>query len=139
MMRSGLVFTGVSTYARDKNKYNITTQIEDGILTAFEAQNLNLDNTELVVLSACETGKGDIQHGEGVYGLQRGFQAAGARTILMSLWSVSDEATQKLMTSFYKAWLSGKSKREAFRLAQEEIKQEYKHPFFWGAFVMIGE
>ena len=135
MMRSGIVLTGVSTYAKSEEKY----KTEDGFLTAYEAQNLNLDNTDLVVLSACETGKGDLQHGEGVYGLQRGFQQAGAKAILMSLWSVDDTATQKLMTEFYTQWLSGKTKREAFKLAQQKLKAEYKYPYYWGAFVMVGE
>ena len=139
MMRSGLVFAGVSSYAKYKNQYNPDIKTEDGILTAFEAQNLNLDHTELVVLSACQTGQGDINYGEGVFGLQRGFMAAGAKTIIMSLWNVSDEATQGLMTTFYQLWLGGKSKREAFRLAQLKMKKKYKRPYFWGAFIMVGE
>ena len=139
MMRSGLVFAGVSSYAKYKNQYNPEIKTEDGILTAFEAQNLNLDHTELVVLSACQTGQGDINYGEGVFGLQRGFRTAGARAILMSLWNVSDEATQELMTTFYQLWLGGKGKREAFRKAQLKVKQKYKLPYFWGAFVMVGE
>ena len=139
MMRSGLVFTGVSSYAKFKQKYNPDIKTEDGILTAYEAQNLRLDHTELVVLSACQTGQGEVQYGEGVFGLQRGFLAAGARTIIMSLWNVSDEATQELMSAFYQLWFSGKNKREAFRLAQQKIKQKYKEPYFWGAFVMVGE
>ncbi|MDX2305243.1 MAG: CHAT domain-containing tetratricopeptide repeat protein [Microscillaceae bacterium] len=137
MMRSGIVLTGVSTYAKSKDKEKYDT--EDGFLSAYEAQNLNLDNTDLVVLSACQTGQGDVQYGEGVYGLQRGFQQAGAKAILMSLWSVDDKATQELMTEFYTQWLSGKTKREAFKLAQEKLKAEYKYPFYWGAFVMVGE
>ena len=139
MMSSGLVFTGVSTYAKYLQSYDSKVSTEDGILTAYETQNLNLDDTELVVLSACQTGQGSLAYGEGVYGLQRGFQVAGAKTIIMSLWSVNDTATQKLMTIFYKLWLSGKDKRKAFRLAQKKIQKEYKYPYYWGAFVMVGE
>jgi len=99
---------------------------------------LNLDKTELVVLSACQTGLGEIKNGEGVYGLQRSFQMAGAASVITSLWEVSDEGTQDLMSAFYKYWLQSGNKHDAFRKARAEIKEKYKYPFYWGAFVLVG-
>lgn len=137
LLRSGLLFSGASNYLN----FDFTSQEKDenGILTSYEAMNLNFDNTKLIVMSACETGLGQVMNGEGVYGLQRSFQVAGAKNLIMSLWTVNDQTTQELMTGFYSKWLSGISIRTAFREAQLELKNKYKDPYYWGAFVLVGE
>lgn len=136
MLNSYLAFAGAHNTI---NKEKLAQAKDDGLLTAYEVLNLNLQNTELVVLSACETGLGKIKNGEGVYGLQRAFMVAGARNIIMSLWQVDDKATQELMTTFYDFWLDkGKSIKDSFREAQIEIKKKYKSFYFWGSFVLIG-
>ncbi len=133
LFQSGILLSGAAVPARAKEGK------DDGILTAYEAMSLSLDKTELVALSACETGLGEIQNGEGVFGLQRSFLVAGANSILMSLWQVDDVATQELMVDFYTFWLSGEGKHEAFRKAQLEIKKTYKDPYYWGAFILVGK
>jgi len=135
LLRTGLLMAGAGDLL-NKTKFNYN--IEDGILTAYEAMSMNLDKTSLVVLSACETGLGDLTVGEGVYGLQRAFMVAGAQTLIMSMFKVSDEATQKLMVNFYQKWLSTGNKRDSFVQAKKELRNEFKDPKDWGAFIMIG-
>lgn len=116
----------------------LNENIEDGLLTAQEIASLDLRGLGMVVLSACQTGMGDIS-GDGVFGLQRGFKKAGAGTILMSLWDVSDEATQILMTEFYKNYLNGKSKRESLLASQKVVRETpgFEDPEYWAAFILL--
>lgn len=142
MLRSGLYFAGA-----DRTLAGTPTAVglDNGILTAMEAANLNLSGTELVVLSACNTGQGDLRAGEGVFGLRRALQEAGARAVLMSMWSVPDKETTELMQRFYAKWLAGTEMHEALKQAQLEIREEVKRehgghdlPYYWGAFVLVG-
>lgn len=138
LLRSGIFLSGANnTYSLNSGNVAIKEELEDGLLSAFEAMNLHLDKTELVVLSACETGLGKVKNGEGVFGLQRAFKLAGARSTIMSLWAVDDEATRQLMTRFYSAWTAGDDLYNAFRQAQLDIKNKFPAPSYWGAFVLL--
>ncbi len=135
MLRSGLIMTGGN--ATWQGKQTIEGR-EDGILTAYEISQMNLSDTELVVLSACETGLGDIQGNEGVYGLQRAFKIAGAKYLIMSLWQVPDKQTSLLMTTFYKKWLEEKMTiPEAFHAAQKQLRDNGLDPYNWAGFVLV--
>ena len=118
LTRSGLLLSGANIALKGNP---LPEGLEDGILTAKELAGLDLRGLDLVVLSACQTGLGEIT-GDGVFGLQRGFKKAGANTLLMSLWKVDDNATQLLMTQFYKNLLAGKSKFESLREAQKYVR-----------------
>ncbi len=134
LLRSGLLFNGAASVFTNEP---ILDASNNGILYAYEAMNLDLQGTDLVVLSACETGLGEIMNGEGVYGLSRSFQVAGANKILMSLWKVDDKPTKELMVLFYKNWIRLKDIEQAFIEAERSIKAKYKDPYFWGAFVLL--
>lgn len=137
LLRSGVLLANCDNVF-DEN-YHPSGNSENGILTAYEAISLDLDKTDLVVLSACETGLGSVKQGEGVYGLQRAFLIAGAKSIIMSLWSVSDDATMKLMTLFYTNYAKTGNKSQAFAEAIKQLKIKYKEPFYWSAFVMLNK
>jgi CHAT domain-containing protein len=136
LLRSGLALAGVNTWIQEGS---VPPKAEDGILTAEDVSGLDLSDTELVVLSACETGMGEVHAGEGVFGLQRSFVLAGVRTLVMSLWKVPDWRTQELMQDFYGHFDEGYPCSDALRKAQLMIKARYAHPFNWGAFICQGD
>jgi CHAT domain-containing protein len=133
LIRSGLVMAGANRVWLGSKPY---LNSEDGILTAYEISLMNLSNTKLVVLSACETGLGAIEGSEGVYGLQRAFKMAGVERILVSLWQVPDKQTAELMEKFYTYLLENQSIQMAFAQAQQAMKAKYP-PYFWAGFVLI--
>jgi CHAT domain-containing protein len=136
MIRSGLILAG-GNYAWQHGRAP-RPDMEDGILTAYEISQMNLSNTELVVLSACETGLGDIQGNEGVYGLQRAFKIAGAKYLIMSLWQVPDRETMEFMTAFYRNWLEhDMTIPDAFRKTQGEMRDRFYNPYSWAGFVLV--
>jgi CHAT domain-containing protein len=136
LTRCGLLFAG-SNIALSGHSSELPDGVQDGILTAKEISLMDLRDANLVVLSACETAKGDITS-EGVFGLQRAFKMAGVQTIIMSLWKVNDQATQLLMTEFYNNWIGKhQSKREAFRNAQNTVRTQYEEPVYWSGFIML--
>lgn len=136
LTRSGLFLSGANIALSGKE---ISNNICDGILTAHEISKLNFNNLDLAVLSACDTGLGDMKSGEGVLGLQRGFKKAGAKSILMTLWKVDDDATQMLMVEFYKKFLNGETKTKSLLNAQQYVKsqQGFEDPEYWAGFVLL--
>ncbi|MDW8134932.1 MAG: CHAT domain-containing protein [Bacteroidia bacterium] len=134
-LRSGLLLAGAAVW----NEFYPPPGVEDGRLTAREVSAMNLWGTQLVVLSACETGLGDIT-GEGLYGLQRAFLEAGALAVIATLWPIDDTATKELMTRFYQNWLKAGEKAEIETVFAEKLKdfrRRYREPYYWGAFVLM--
>lgn len=134
MMWTGLLMAGANNVWTGQFDVN---NVEDGILTAEEISQLDLSNTKLVVMSACETGRGKVDPIDGVLGLQRAFKKAGAKTIVMSLWKVNDEATSLMMSCFYRYLSNGKERHEALELARKNVEKEYPDPFYWAGFIML--
>jgi CHAT domain-containing protein/tetratricopeptide (TPR) repeat protein len=130
LLRSGIALAGANLSRRDN----------DGILTALEASTLNLWGTRLVTLSACDTGVGDVKNGEGVYGLRRAFFVAGAETLVMSLWPVSDYMTRHVMTDYYAGLARGDGRGAALRHVQLAMlrTKDRRHPFYWAGFIQAG-
>jgi CHAT domain-containing protein len=134
LIRSGLAFAG----ANNTWKGNSVHGIEDGILTSFEVSNMYFPGTRLAVLSACETGLGEIQGSEGVYGFQRAFKIAGVENLVMSLWKVPDEETSLFMQAFYNNIFHKKSITDSFYDAQNMMKNKFRNePFKWAAWVLV--
>lgn len=135
LLRSGLFFSGANIGLAGES---LPDDVEDGILTAQDLSAMNLGKVDMVVMSACQSGLGEVS-GEGVFGLQRGFKLAGANTLLMSLWKVDDEATQQLMTAFYKNYLKGMSKHESLLKAQKTLRETpgFEDPYNWAAFILL--
>jgi CHAT domain-containing protein/tetratricopeptide (TPR) repeat protein len=136
LLRSGLILAGYNTWLRGGNP---PAEAEEGVVTAADVLNMDLLSTQLVVLSACETGSGAVAEGEGVFGLGRAFVLAGASTLVMSLWKIPDQQTQELMVEFYKRLLRGEGRAEALRAAQLALQVRYPHPRYWGAFICQGD
>jgi CHAT domain-containing protein len=132
LLRSGLAFAGA----------NLTQRSHEGaLLTALEASGLDLWGTRLVTLSACDTGVGEVRNGEGVYGLRRAFVLAGAETVVMSLWAVSDTVARETMVAYYRGLRAGGGRGDALRRAKLAIMKRpgRQHPFFWASFIQSGE
>lgn len=136
MLRSGIALAGANQPNANPN--------DDGYLTALEVAQLSWEGTDLVVISACESGLGDLQVGEGVYGLKRAIAVAGARSSLLSLWKVDDDATRLFMESFYQRLKQGEGKAAALAATQKQFRESpelkaYSHPFYWAAFQLSGD
>lgn len=132
---SGLFFSGCNNVL-GRNAKQLPEGLDNGVLTAQEVASLNLQGLELAVLSACQTGLGEIKE-DGVIGLQRGFKKAGAQSLIISLWSVDDAATQLMMTTFYTSLMNGSTRQQAFRQAQNVVRSQYPEPHFWAPFIML--
>ena len=135
LLRSGIVLAG----ANDLD----TNEEDDGYLTALEVTQLDLNDTELVVISGCESGKGDIKNGDAIYGLKRAISVAGSESSVLSLWKVDDQVTAEFMSKFYQRLITGEGKSEALLNTQLEFRnhknKDFRHPYYWAAFQLSGD
>jgi CHAT domain-containing protein len=132
LLRSGLVLAGARETAPRP------AHLKDSLATALELSGMNLWGTQLVVLSACDTGQGDVKLGQGVYGLRRALGVAGAQTVVMSLWKVNDETTRELMVDYYRRLLTGLGRAAALDEAMRALREKRPHPYYWAPFAAIG-
>lgn len=139
MFKSGVYLAGVENTFSSYQTGHRNDPFNDGVLTAYEAMNLDLERTEIVILSACYTGMGDVINGQGVFGLQRAFIVAGASNVIISLARIDDATTKDLMAFFYENFEEGQRIDQALRNAQLKLRDEYPHPFYWGAFMLVGK
>ncbi|MBD2772335.1 CHAT domain-containing tetratricopeptide repeat protein, partial [Iningainema tapete] len=135
LLRAGLALAGIN------NRHTAQAFTDDGVLTALEVAGLDLHGTQLVVLSACKTGLGDVKVGEGLYGLRRALVMAGSQSQILSLWVVDDTGTKDLMVKYYQGLKAGKGRHQALREAQLELLSDprYTHPYYWASFVPSGD
>jgi len=135
LLRSGLVLSGVHSPSAQPG----SPSLQDSLVTALELAGLDLWGTQLVVLSACDTGNGDVKLGQGVHGLRRALVVAGAQTLVAGLWKVNDETTFQLMEAYYLHLLAGQGRTASLRLAMRELRLKQSHPHFWAPFIAIGQ
>jgi CHAT domain-containing protein/Tfp pilus assembly protein PilF len=138
LLRSGLVLTGASSQAPNATSGTASGRPDSALVTALELAGVDLWGTQLVVLSACDTGRGDIKLGQGVYGLRRALVVAGAQTVVMSLWKVNDDSTRLLMEHFYENLLAGQGRAAALQNAMLFVRQSLPHPYSWAPFISLG-
>jgi CHAT domain-containing protein len=135
LLRSGLVLAGASAQQTPSGPL----RREETLITALELAGLDLWRTQLVVLSACDTGRGDIKLGQGVYGLRRALVIAGAEALVASLWKVNDESTRQFMETYYRNLLAGEGRTSALRQAMRAFRRQQPHPYFWAPFIALGK
>ncbi|MCP4661833.1 MAG: CHAT domain-containing protein [bacterium] len=131
LLRSGIALAGANTAIAEGR--------HEGLVSAAKVIGLDVRGADLVVLSACDTARGDIRNGEGVFGLQRAFMYAGARTLVMTRWQVDDDTAKEVMTEFYRLWSTGLTKAEALRQAKRKLRAEHPHPYHWAAPFLVGD
>lgn len=137
MLHNGLVFAGGGASSDGVLVHTDSEFFEDGLLNAYEVSLMDLSSTQLVVLSACNSGQGVLRNEEGVFGLQRGFAIAGAKYVLASLWEVDDVATQEFMVEYYKQLTALKDYEAAYIQTMKTMSAKYTDIYFWGAFNLI--